>query len=53
MPDLPMNSSQILTCLGEVADALASTGPRHTIVVVGGSLLALHAFPLVTSLLAR
>lgn len=42
MPDVPLNASQILVCLGEVADALPSTGRRHTIVVVGGSLLALH-----------
>ena len=42
MPDIPLNASEILACLGEVAEALPPTEPRHTIVVVGGSLLALH-----------
>jgi hypothetical protein len=42
VPDIPLNASEILACLGEVAEALPATGPRHTIVVVGGSLLALH-----------
>ena len=42
MPDVPLNASEILAYLNEVAGALPPTGPRHTIVVVGGSLLALH-----------
>jgi Nucleotidyltransferase of unknown function (DUF6036) len=42
VPDIPLNASEILACLGEVAEALPPTGTRHTIVVVGGSLLALH-----------
>jgi hypothetical protein len=42
VPDIPLNASEILACLGEVAEALPPTGPRHTIVVVGGSLLALR-----------
>lgn len=37
-----MNASEILSYLSEVADALAPTGPQHSIVVVGGSLLALR-----------
>jgi hypothetical protein len=40
--DIPLNASRILAYLSEVADALPPTGPRHTIVVVGGSLLALR-----------
>lgn len=42
MPDIPLSAEQILACLREVAQALAPSGPRHTIVVVGGSLLAFH-----------
>jgi hypothetical protein len=42
VPDIPLNASEILAYLNEVAGALPPTGPRHTIVVVGGSLLALH-----------
>ena len=42
MPDIPLNASDIRSYLSEVADALAPTGPRHTIVVVGGSLLAMR-----------
>jgi hypothetical protein len=42
VPDIPLNASQIHAYLSEVADALPPTGPRHTIVVVGGSLLALR-----------
>ena len=40
--DIPLNASDILAYLSEVADALPPTGPRHTIVVVGGSVLALR-----------
>lgn len=42
MPDIPLSADQILGYLGEVAQELAPAGPRHRIVVVGGSLLALH-----------
>jgi len=42
VPDVPLNASEILAYLNEVAGALPPAGPRHTIVVVGGSLLALH-----------
>jgi hypothetical protein len=48
VPDIPLNANEILAYLREVADALAPTGPRHTIVVVGGSLLALHGLRLTT-----
>lgn len=42
MPDTPLNADEILAYLREVAEALPPAGARHTIVVVGGSLLAFH-----------
>lgn len=42
MPDTPLDAGEILAYLGEVADALPLTGPRHTIAIVGGSLLAVR-----------
>ncbi|MEP7215762.1 MAG: DUF6036 family nucleotidyltransferase [Anaerolineaceae bacterium] len=42
MPDIPLGREEILAHLRDVADALPAEGPRHTIVVVGGSLLAMH-----------
>lgn len=42
VPDIPLSADQILLYLGEVAQALPPAGPRHQIVVVGGSLLALY-----------
>ncbi len=42
MPDTPLDASKIRAYLREVSEALPPEGPRHTIVVVGGSLLAFH-----------
>jgi len=42
LSDIPLNASDILAYLNEVADALPPAGARHRIVVVGGSLLALR-----------
>jgi hypothetical protein len=42
VPDTPLGASEIRAYLREVAGELPSTGPRHTIVIVGGSLLAFH-----------
>jgi Nucleotidyltransferase of unknown function (DUF6036) len=42
MPDTPLNASEIRAYLLEVAEELPPAGPRHTIVIVGGSLLAFH-----------
>jgi hypothetical protein len=42
VPDIPLSANQILGYLREVAQELGPTGPRHQIVVVGGSLLAVH-----------
>lgn len=42
MFDITLSASEIHAYLIEVAGALPPTGPRHTIVIVGGSLLAIH-----------
>ena len=42
MSETPLDREAIVAHLRDVADALAAVGPRHTVVVVGGSLLALH-----------
>ena len=42
MPDVPLDGEHILRCLSDVADRLGPAGPEHTIIVVGGSLLALR-----------
>lgn len=42
MPDQPLDGGAIRGLLEEVADALPADGPQLTIVVAGGSLLALH-----------
>lgn len=42
MSETPLSRAAILAHLREVADTLADTGPQHTVIVVGGSLLALH-----------
>ncbi len=42
MFEQPLGRDQILDLLAEVAAELRVEGPRHEIVVVGGSLLALH-----------
>jgi hypothetical protein len=40
--DIPLDGSQILRYLTQVADRLGPVGEQHTIIVVGGSLLALR-----------
>lgn len=40
--ETPLDREAIVAHLRDVADTLAAVGPRHTVVVVGGSLLALH-----------
>lgn len=42
MSETPLDREAILAYLREVADTLADTGPQHTVIVVGGSLLAFH-----------
>ena len=42
MPDFPLDAVDILTYLAQVADRLGTDGPEHTVIVVGGSLLALR-----------
>jgi len=42
MPDKPLHASLISALLAEVADALPTDGVQLTIVIAGGSLLALH-----------
>jgi hypothetical protein len=42
MPDQPLDGEVISALLEEVADALPADGPQLTIVIAGGSLLALH-----------
>ncbi|MDP9165115.1 MAG: DUF6036 family nucleotidyltransferase [Actinomycetota bacterium] len=42
MPDFPLDAVHILTYLAQVADRLGAEGPEHTVIVVGGSLLALR-----------
>ena len=38
MSDIALNANEMLAYLGEVAEALPQTGPRHTIVVLGAPL---------------
>ena len=38
----PLTGLDIRIYLGEVADAMEPIGPRHTLILVGGSLLAWH-----------
>jgi len=38
--DAPLDGKEIKAFITEVADALPDTGPRHTVIVVGGALLA-------------
>ena len=40
--ETPLDREAILAYLREVANTLAETGPQHTVIVVGGSLLAFH-----------
>ncbi|MDQ3611254.1 MAG: DUF6036 family nucleotidyltransferase [Actinomycetota bacterium] len=42
MPDAPLDGQRIVQYLNEVADRLGPDGPEHTVIVVGGSLLALR-----------
>ncbi|MCW2620861.1 MAG: hypothetical protein JWL64_463, partial [Frankiales bacterium] len=42
MPDAPLNGQRIVQYLTEVADRLGPDGPEQTVIVVGGSLLALR-----------
>lgn len=42
MSEIPLDGEHIRTYLGEVADELSSTGPQHTLIIVGGALLAWH-----------
>lgn len=42
VPDTPLNGSEIRTYLAEIAGVLPPRGHRHTLVIVGGSLLALQ-----------
>lgn len=41
--DVPLGGADIRDYLREVADELVGPGPQHTVVVVGGALLAWHA----------
>lgn len=38
----PLDASEIRACLAEVAEELGVEGPRYSIVIVGGALLAWH-----------
>lgn len=40
--ETPLDREAILAYLREVANTLADTGPQHTVIAVGGSLLAFH-----------
>jgi Nucleotidyltransferase of unknown function (DUF6036) len=40
--ETPLDREAILAYLREVSNTLADTGPQHTVIVVGGSLLAFH-----------
>ena len=42
MPDTPLDGQHIVQYLTEVADRLGPDGPEHTVIVAGGSLLALR-----------
>ena len=42
MHDVPLDGQRIVQYLSEVADRLGLDGPEHTVIVVGGSLLALR-----------
>ena len=42
MPDVPLDGADIRRYLGEVAAALEPAGRPHTLVLVGGALMALH-----------
>ena len=42
MPDQPLGGDEIRALLREVAEVLGDDGVRHTVTVVGGSLLAWH-----------
>ena len=42
MPDVPLDGADIRRYLSEVAAALEPAGQGHTLVLVGGALMALH-----------
>jgi hypothetical protein len=42
VPDKPLDRSDIVALLGEVSLELRDGGTRHTVIIVGGSLLAWH-----------
>ena len=42
MPEDPLTADDIRRVLLEVANVLPTTGPRHVVIVIGGSLLAWH-----------
>ena len=42
MPEDPLTAYDIRRVLLEVANVLPTTGPRHVVIVIGGSLLAWH-----------
>ena len=42
MRDVPLSGAQIRRYLGEVARSMGPGGPQHTLILVGGSLLAWH-----------
>lgn len=42
MSDEPLRADMILRYLGEIANELGPEGQQHVVLVVGGSLLALH-----------
>ncbi len=42
MPSRPLSGSEIRTLVREVAERLDPNGKRHVLIIVGGSLLALH-----------
>ncbi|MFZ1441057.1 MAG: hypothetical protein WAX12_02180 [Candidatus Microthrix subdominans] len=42
MRDVPLSGDQIRRYLGEVARSMGPGGPQHTLILVGGSLLAWH-----------